>query len=88
WAIPKLHIHGHKEDCQYYFHFAYIPGSGRTCGEGIERKWPEINAAGMISKDANIGHREEILSDTQRDGDHKKAIGMGGCAALLYCIAD
>lgn len=78
WGIPKLHVHGHKEDCQFCMHFAYLFGCGRTCGEGVERPWPETNATGMITKDANLGHREDILNDTQGDWNHKKVLGIGG----------
>ncbi|KZV78877.1 hypothetical protein EXIGLDRAFT_597051, partial [Exidia glandulosa HHB12029] len=74
--VPKLHVQGHKEECQYCRHFAYLTGGGRTCGEGVERPWPETNATGMITKDANKGHREDILNDTQRDWCHKKVVGM------------
>lgn len=77
WVVPKAHINGHKEECQDLLHLQWLEGAGRTCGEGIERGWPETNATGMITKDANIGHREDILNDTQRDWCHKKVLGMG-----------
>ncbi|KZV78847.1 hypothetical protein EXIGLDRAFT_783167 [Exidia glandulosa HHB12029] len=76
WRVPKAHVVGHTEECQYGLHFGYLPGGGRTDGEGVERPWPETNATGMITKDANAGHREDILNDTQRDWCWKKTVGM------------
>ena len=37
FAIPKLHINGHKDSCHTQFGLNYHPGVGRTDGEGIIR---------------------------------------------------
>ena len=61
WVIPKMHIQGHCEQCQYLYHLLYTPGAGRACGEGVERPWAETKLAGAICRDANAGHRHDIL---------------------------
>lgn len=76
WVIPKMHIQGHCERCQYIFHLLYTPGAGRVCGEGVERPWVESNLAAAICRDANAGHRHEILNDVHNFWSFMKVIGM------------
>jgi hypothetical protein len=40
WAIPALHIQGHKEICMYLFGTAYMDGIGHFHGETAEHYWP------------------------------------------------
>ncbi|KLO04245.1 hypothetical protein SCHPADRAFT_801012, partial [Schizopora paradoxa] len=44
--VPKLHGHGHSEDCRYEFLFDYTSNVGRTHGERIESGWAVGNLAG------------------------------------------
>ncbi|KAG5222605.1 CxC2 domain-containing protein [Salix suchowensis] len=44
FAVPKLHIHSHTKHCQENYSLNYLPGVGRTDGEGIERPWANIGA--------------------------------------------
>ncbi|EJD35680.1 hypothetical protein AURDEDRAFT_22699, partial [Auricularia subglabra TFB-10046 SS5] len=74
WSIGKLHIRGHKTDCQLQYHPSYMEDHGCTCGEGIERPWVETNHASAISRDANPGHCEEIHNDTHNDWNKRKLI--------------
>jgi hypothetical protein len=62
-AIPKMHIHGHGESCQYYHSFTFTPHSGMTCGEGIESAWAEQNHAAGSTKEQSTGHRQDTLDD-------------------------
>ncbi|EJD40671.1 hypothetical protein AURDEDRAFT_40750, partial [Auricularia subglabra TFB-10046 SS5] len=71
-TIGKLHIRGHKPECQKLYHPAYKTGFGRNCGENPERPWPETNHASAISRDANPGHREDIQNNTHRDWNMKR----------------
>src|SRR5258705_13571282 len=45
FAIPKLHIQGHKEECQTKDSLNLIPGVGHTNGEIVEEKWKRMNPA-------------------------------------------
>lgn len=62
-CVPKLHINGHNEFCQFFFSFIYEPYSGMTCGEGIESAWSEQNHAAAFTKEQNPGHRHDMLDD-------------------------
>ncbi|KAJ3558488.1 hypothetical protein NP233_g11498 [Leucocoprinus birnbaumii] len=62
-AVPKMHINGHKADCQIENSFIYEPHSGMTCGEGIESAWSEQNHAAAFTKEQNPGHRHDTLDD-------------------------
>ena len=76
WVIPKMHIQGHTEQCQYLFHLLYTPGAGRACGEGVERPWAETKLAAAICKDANAGHRQDILNDVHNYWNFNKMVGL------------
>ncbi|KAJ3565830.1 hypothetical protein NP233_g7389 [Leucocoprinus birnbaumii] len=62
-AIPKMHIHGHSEQCQLNCSFMYTPFSGMTCGEGIESAWAEQNHAAGSTREQSGGHRHDTLDD-------------------------
>ncbi|KAJ3555595.1 hypothetical protein NP233_g12170 [Leucocoprinus birnbaumii] len=65
-AVPKMHINGHKAECQIENLFIYEPHSGMTCGEGIESAWSEQNHAAAFTKEQNPGHCHNILDDFNR----------------------
>jgi hypothetical protein len=75
--IPKLHIQGHKEECQYRWSLNYTPGVGRTDGERIEGGWSEAKQAGGMTKEMNTGHRHDTLSDFQNHWNWIKATDIG-----------
>ena len=75
--VPKLHLQGHKEQCQYNWSLNYTPGVGRTDGERIEGGWSEAKQAGGMTKEMNTGHRHDTLSDFQNHWNWIKATNMG-----------
>ncbi|TFK60799.1 hypothetical protein BDN72DRAFT_744711, partial [Pluteus cervinus] len=62
-AVPKMHVKGHKADCQVRFSFNYLQYSGETCGEGIESSWSVNNESAGSTKQQNHGHRHDSLDD-------------------------
>ena len=40
-CIPSMHIHNHKDDCQYRFAFKYTSNVGCTCGEESSKPGPK-----------------------------------------------
>ncbi|TFK59869.1 hypothetical protein BDN72DRAFT_745195, partial [Pluteus cervinus] len=62
-AVPKMHVKGHKADCQIRFSFNYLQYSGETCGEGIESSWSVNNESAGSTKQQNHGHRHDSLDD-------------------------
>ncbi|TDL14300.1 hypothetical protein BD410DRAFT_734294, partial [Rickenella mellea] len=85
--IPKLHLQGHKDDCQYRYSLNYTPGVGRTHGEAIEAGWAESNQTGGSTKEMNEGHREDTLSDFDGDANFLKMQQMSAYTfPAIYCI--
>ncbi|KLO04261.1 hypothetical protein SCHPADRAFT_840849 [Schizopora paradoxa] len=74
--VPKLHGHGHTEDCQYLFSLDYASNIGRTHGERIESGWAEGNQAGPSTREMNAGHRHETLSCYYNDWNFQLAIRL------------
>ncbi|TDL17558.1 hypothetical protein BD410DRAFT_843487 [Rickenella mellea] len=75
--VPKLHLQGHKDDCQYRYSLNYTPGVGRTHGEGIESGWAESNQAGGSTKEMNHGHWHDTLNDFHGDWNWVKMQNIG-----------
>ncbi|KDR71018.1 hypothetical protein GALMADRAFT_15660, partial [Galerina marginata CBS 339.88] len=71
--VPKLHIQGHKDDCQYRWSLNFSRWTGRTDGERIESSWTEAKQAGGMTKEMNTGHRHDTLTDFQNDWNWVKA---------------
>ncbi|KAF7342850.1 CxC2 domain-containing protein [Mycena sanguinolenta] len=63
FVIPKMHIKGHKLDCQEEYSLNLVPGSGQTDGEGIERPWASIGAIATSTRVSGPGARHDALDD-------------------------
>ncbi|KAJ7584013.1 hypothetical protein C8J56DRAFT_1005179 [Mycena floridula] len=77
WAIPKLHIMGHKPDCQREFNLNYMLGVGRTDGEGVEQPWANIGPVTMSTREMGPGHRHDTLDDHWHDWNWRKIVALG-----------
>ncbi|KAJ7576314.1 hypothetical protein C8J56DRAFT_1007515 [Mycena floridula] len=77
WAIPKLHIMGHKMACQREFNLNYLVGVGRTDGEGVERPWASIGPVATSTREMGPGHRHDTLDDHWHDWNWRKIVAMG-----------
>jgi hypothetical protein len=62
FAIPKSHIPAHGLDCQCAFNLNYLHGAARTCSEGIETGWAELNAAAPSTREMSWEHCHEVLN--------------------------
>ncbi|KAJ7015755.1 hypothetical protein C8F04DRAFT_1284868 [Mycena alexandri] len=80
FLIPKLHIYGHKIQCQLYFSLNYTPGSARTDGEGIERPWANIGPVATSTREMGPGSRQDTLNDHWSHWNWQKLVGAGGAA--------
>ncbi|KDQ07225.1 hypothetical protein BOTBODRAFT_120331 [Botryobasidium botryosum FD-172 SS1] len=76
WLIPKMHLVGHKEDCQYLYSLNFTPGSGRVDGEQTERNWCDLNGAATSTREMNSAHRHEVMEDKQNEMNFKKMINL------------
>ena len=77
--VPKLHLQGHTEDCQYRWSLNFTRWMGRTDGEHIEGGWSEAKQAGGMTKEMNTGHRQDTLSDFQNNWNWVKATKISTC---------
>ncbi|KAJ8509466.1 hypothetical protein ONZ45_g8368 [Pleurotus djamor] len=82
FRIPKMHLHGHVEDCFYLYSLDYAEGSGRTDGERIEGGWAEEKQAGGSTKEMNAGHRHDVLNDMQNFSNWMKTINLAKSLTL------
>ncbi|KAJ8699112.1 hypothetical protein PTI98_002265 [Pleurotus ostreatus] len=87
FAIPKLHIHGHTQFCQRTYSLNYLPGVGRTDGEGIERPWANIVATSTSTRAMGPGARIETLNDHWSHWNWQKIIEMGQLFAKRLRLA-
>jgi hypothetical protein len=71
FVIPKMHIKGHLPECQTTYSLNFVPGSGQTCGEGIERPWVHIGGVGSSTRDTLNGH--------WGSWNWQKIVGLGKC---------
>ncbi|KAJ8473447.1 hypothetical protein ONZ45_g16298 [Pleurotus djamor] len=77
FAVPKLHIHSHTKHCQQTYSLNYLPGVGRTDGEGIERPWANIGATATSTRVMGPGAREETLNSHWSHWNWQKVTGLG-----------
>ena len=77
FAIPKLHIHGHRPACQAQYSLKYLFGSGQTDGEGIECTWAMMGPVATSTKEMGPGHRHDTLDDHWGYWNWLKLIRLG-----------
>ncbi|TRM55184.1 hypothetical protein BD626DRAFT_579197 [Schizophyllum amplum] len=77
FVIPKLHIHGHKLECQLAYNFNYTLGAGRTDGEGVERPWSQLGPLGTALRAMGPGSAADMLDDHIGYLNFMKLTGLG-----------
>lgn len=86
FAVPKLHIHSHTRHCQENYSLNYLPGVGRTDGEGIERPWANIGATATSTRVMGPGSRIETLNDHWSHWNWQKTLGLGTLGYLFTIL--
>ncbi|KAL4264055.1 CxC2-like cysteine cluster KDZ transposase-associated domain-containing protein [Pleurotus pulmonarius] len=84
FAVLKLHIHSHTKHFQHNYSLNYLPGVGRTDGEGIERPWANIGAKATSIRVMGPGAHIETLNDHWGHWNWKKTVGLG--SLLSRCL--
>lgn len=77
WAIPKKHWRVHGEKGHSPFSLNYLPGSGRTYGEGVETGWAHMNSVSMSTKEMPPAGRREVVDDHWGGWNWVKTLGFG-----------
>ena len=76
YAIGKLHWHGHKPEGHSRYSLNYIPGMCRTDGEGVERRWWDIQPIANSTRMMGPGSRQGSLNDVWNFANWLKTIGL------------
>lgn len=76
-VIPKWHENGHKGTCRWLNSLYYMPGSGQTDGESVERRWAVINALARSIREMGPGHHIDILNFHFSDYNIQKVFNIG-----------
>ena len=76
WAIPKKHIAVHGPNHSKYS-FNFLPGVGRTYGEGIESSWSHLNPISMSTREMGPAYRQEVLNDHWGSWNWEKVLNLG-----------
>jgi hypothetical protein len=77
YVIPKFHIYGHGNKCQFRFSLNFLKFSARTNGEEPERWWAHINPLSMSTKEMSPGSRADTVDDHAAAWNFRKIIGLG-----------
>ncbi|KAJ7019058.1 hypothetical protein C8F04DRAFT_1276699 [Mycena alexandri] len=81
FALPVWHVSAHESKCATKNSLSYMPGAGKTDGEGIERTWSDLNPAAWATKEMGNGARHDALEDRIDHHDWEKNIGQGDTLA-------
>ncbi|KAJ6454053.1 hypothetical protein C8R47DRAFT_997428 [Mycena vitilis] len=63
WKVPNFHLPPHKTPCHSPYSFHFMPGAGRSHGEGVEQNWAFSNGAAASTKRMGPGSRQATLED-------------------------
>jgi len=81
--IPKLHIYGHGDKCQYRYSFNFQRWSARTDGEDPERFWSHLNPASLSTREMSPGARFDALDAHATHWNWRKIVNMGGLVCVI-----
>ena len=82
FAVPKGHLNGHGDACKANFSLNFLPGSGRTDGEGVERDWATMNALVASTQEMMPGNRHETIEDHWNYWNWQKVLRLGTFSSL------
>jgi hypothetical protein len=84
FAVLKFHLEAHGKDCKSRFNLNFTKGAARTCGEGIEAGWADMNAIGVFTHEHSATHRHEVIEDFMQAINFCKIKTMGALNLLFY----
>ncbi|KAJ7018026.1 hypothetical protein C8F04DRAFT_978149 [Mycena alexandri] len=76
FGLPIWHASAHESKCATKNSLSYMPGAGKTDGEGIERTWSGLNPAAWATKEMGNGGRHDALEDRIDHHNGEKNIGQ------------
>ncbi|KAJ7715461.1 hypothetical protein B0H16DRAFT_1667065 [Mycena metata] len=87
FALPVWHASAHESACATKNSLSYMPGAGKTDGEGIERTWSELNPAAWSTKEMGNGARHDALEDRIDHHNWERNISQGDTLARKLVVA-
>ncbi|KAJ7194502.1 hypothetical protein B0H12DRAFT_1039135, partial [Mycena haematopus] len=84
WAVPALHINGHKESCIYLFGTCYKKCTGHFHGETAKFYWPELNQIGPQVTQMSASRRQDVISLNHNNWNYKK---MAKTCTYAWCLS-
>ena len=87
FVIPKLHILGHKVDCQVKYSLNLTRGVGWSDGEGVERPWAHLGPVATSTREMGPGSRHDTLDDHLGHWNWNKLIGLGNLLSKRLAAA-
>ncbi|KAJ7761124.1 hypothetical protein B0H16DRAFT_1312626, partial [Mycena metata] len=63
YGLPVWHAAAHEHSCQVQNSLSYVPGVGRTDGEGIKWTWSDFNPLAWATKEMGAGARHDTIED-------------------------
>ncbi|KAK6992758.1 hypothetical protein R3P38DRAFT_141697 [Favolaschia claudopus] len=82
--VPKMHIRNHIAQCQTQWSSLFIEFIAFLIGELIEGAWGEMNQFAGATKEANHGHRHDMLDDALGQWNWDKVIHMPATLLRLF----
>ncbi|KAH9855406.1 hypothetical protein C2E23DRAFT_724163 [Lenzites betulinus] len=76
YAIPKLHFQSHIQEGHSPYSLNYRVGCARNDGEGIERRWWDIQPITSSTKMMGPGQRQGVLEDHLGYGNWRKLVEL------------
>ncbi|KAF7294743.1 hypothetical protein MIND_01011700 [Mycena indigotica] len=87
-AIPKMHIHNHKDLCGILWNLNWLANMGLTVGELIEAVWAELNIIAASTREMNAGNRHDSIDDACVSWNWDKLVHMADTLTRLYITAN
>ncbi|KAJ7025133.1 hypothetical protein C8F04DRAFT_968170 [Mycena alexandri] len=89
-GLPVWHALAHEELCAIVNSLNYIPGVGKTDGEGIERLWAYLNGCSYQTKEMGLGNRADMVEDKLDYHNFMKNLGQADSLRrkLIVAIAE
>ncbi|KAJ7023339.1 hypothetical protein C8F04DRAFT_1193591 [Mycena alexandri] len=87
FVLPVWHASAHESKWATKNSLSYMPGVGKTDGEGIKRTWSELNPAAWATKEMGNGARHDALEDRIDHHNWERNIGQGDTLARKLVVA-
>ncbi|KAJ7707998.1 hypothetical protein B0H16DRAFT_1746366 [Mycena metata] len=75
-GLPVWHASSQEAQCTNLNSLSFLPGVGKTDGEGIERLWAKLNAFAYHTKNMGLGHRADTIDDKINYHNWMKNLGQ------------